>query len=71
MGEENCIEDPGQDGYRSLGKILQGSIRYTVGARNLTKCPSYICPDFIVRIVRTNEAALFSCCNSDWCDQRW
>jgi hypothetical protein len=35
MGEENCIEDPDQEGYRSLGKMLQGSVRYTVWARSL------------------------------------
>jgi len=32
MGKENCIEDRGQEVSRSLGKMLQGSIRYTVVA---------------------------------------
>ena len=35
MGE-NCIEYPDQEGYRSLGKMLPGSVRYTVWARSLT-----------------------------------
>jgi hypothetical protein len=35
MGEENCIEDPDQERYRSLGKMFQGSVRYTVWARSL------------------------------------
>jgi len=34
MGED-CVEDPDQEGYRSLGKMLQGSLRYTVWARSL------------------------------------
>ena len=37
MGEENCVEDPDQEGYRSLGKMLQGSIRDTVGASALSQ----------------------------------
>ena len=35
VGEENCIEDPDQEGYRSMGKMLRGSVRYAVGARSL------------------------------------
>jgi hypothetical protein len=35
MGEENRIENLGQEGYRSLGKMLQGPVRYTVWARSL------------------------------------
>ena len=31
MGEEDCVEDPDQEGYRSLGKMLQGSVLYTFG----------------------------------------
>jgi hypothetical protein len=27
MGEEHCVEDLNQDGYRSLGKMLQGPTR--------------------------------------------
>jgi hypothetical protein len=35
MGEEDGVEDLDQQEYRSLGKMLQGSVRYTVGARSL------------------------------------
>jgi hypothetical protein len=35
MGEENCIENLGHEGYRSLGKMLQGPVRDTVGAWSL------------------------------------
>jgi hypothetical protein len=34
MGEENCVEDLDQEEYRSLGKMLQGSVQY-VWARDL------------------------------------
>ena len=30
IGEENYVEDQDQEGYLSLGKMLQGSIRYIV-----------------------------------------
>jgi len=33
VGEEDCVEDLDQEGYRSLGKMLQGSVRYIVWAR--------------------------------------
>ena len=35
MGEENCVEDLDQEGYRLLGKMLQSSVRYTVWARSV------------------------------------
>jgi hypothetical protein len=35
MDEENCVQDPDDKGYRSLGKLFQGSVRYTVWAKNL------------------------------------
>ena len=49
MGEENCIEDPDQLGYRSLGKIFQGSVLYTVLARSLT---DHETPNGFVKLVR-------------------
>jgi len=35
MGDENCVEDLDQEGYRSLEKMLQGSVRYSIWARVL------------------------------------
>jgi hypothetical protein len=35
MGEKNCVEDLDQEGYRSLGTILQCCVRYTVRTRSL------------------------------------
>jgi len=35
MGEEHCIEDLGQVGYRLLGKKLHGPVRDTVQAWTL------------------------------------
>jgi hypothetical protein len=35
MGEENRIENLGQEEYRSLVKMLQGPVRYTLWARSL------------------------------------
>ena len=35
MGEEHSIEDPNEEGYRSLGKMFQGSVRNTVGTWRL------------------------------------
>ena len=34
MGEENRIENLGEEGNRSLGKMLQGPVRDTVWARS-------------------------------------
>jgi hypothetical protein len=33
---KNRIENLGQEGYRSLGKMLQGPVQYTVWARSLS-----------------------------------
>jgi len=49
MGEENCVEDPDQEGYRSLGKMLQGSVWYTVWARSLADLET---PDGFENLVR-------------------
>jgi hypothetical protein len=35
MGEEDSVEDLDQKEYRSLGKMLQGSVQYIVWARSL------------------------------------
>jgi hypothetical protein len=35
MGDENRIEDLGQEKYLSLEKMLQGHVRYTIWARSL------------------------------------
>jgi hypothetical protein len=32
---EDCVEDLDQEGYRWLGKMLQGSVWYMVWARSL------------------------------------
>jgi hypothetical protein len=37
MGEGNRIEDLGQEGYRSLGKMLQSPVQYTVYAQCLAE----------------------------------
>jgi len=49
MGEENCVEDLDEDGYHSLGKMLQGSVHVTVWARRLTELDT---PDGFVNLVR-------------------
>jgi hypothetical protein len=49
MGEKDCIEDPDQEVYRSLGKMLQGSVRYTVWARSLAALET---SDGFVNLVR-------------------
>jgi len=48
IGEEDCVEVPDQEGYRSLGKMLQGSVRYTVWARSLADLET---PDGFVNLV--------------------
>jgi len=48
-GEENCVEDLDQKGYHSLGKMLQGSVRYTVWDRSLVDLQT---PDGFVNLVR-------------------
>ena len=49
MGEENCVKDLDQEGYRSLEKMLQDSVRYTVWARNLADLET---PDGFPNLVR-------------------
>jgi hypothetical protein len=49
MGEENCVEDLDQERYRSLGKMLQGFVRYTVWAKSLADLGT---PDGFVNLVR-------------------
>jgi hypothetical protein len=49
MGKEDCVEDPDQEGYRSLGKMLQGSVWYTVWARSLANLET---PDGFVSLIR-------------------
>jgi len=49
MGAENRVEDKGEEGYRSLGKMLQRPVRYTVRARSL---PDIDTPDGFVAVVR-------------------
>jgi len=49
MGEENCVEDLDQEGYRSLGQMLQGSVWYTVWTRSLADLET---PDGFVNLVR-------------------
>jgi len=45
----DCVEDPDEGGYRPLGKMLQGSVRYTVWARSLADLET---PDGFVNLVR-------------------
>ena len=49
MGEENRIENLDQEGYRSLGKMLQGPVRDTVWARSLADPKT---PDGFLNLVR-------------------
>ena len=49
MGEKHCIEDLNQEGYRSLGKMLQGPVRNTVQARRLGDLGT---PDGFLDLVR-------------------
>jgi hypothetical protein len=49
MGEENFFEDPDQEGYLSLGKMLQGSFWYTVWTRSLANLET---PDGFVNLVK-------------------
>jgi hypothetical protein len=51
MGAENRIENPGQEGYCSLGKMLQGPVRDTVWARNLADLEA---PDGFLNLVRVD-----------------
>ena len=49
MGEENCVEDSDEERFRSLGKMLQGSVRYTVWAKVLADLET---PGGFVNLVR-------------------
>jgi hypothetical protein len=49
VSEENSVKDLGEEGYRSLGKMLQDPVRYTVRARNLA---DYETPDDVLNLVR-------------------
>ena len=51
LGVENRVEGMGEDGNRSLGKMLQCSVRDTVRARSLAKLET---PDDFVNLVRRN-----------------
>src|SRR5215475_1910541 len=52
MGEQDSIEDLDQEGHRSLGKMLQGSVRYAVWARSLADLET---PDGFVNLVSVGE----------------
>jgi hypothetical protein len=52
MGEENRIEDLGQEGYRLLGNMLQDPVRYTVWARSLAELET---PDGFLNLVRVGK----------------
>ena len=49
MGEEYCIEDLNQKGYRSPGKMLQGPVMNTVRARRLVDLET---PDGFLDLIR-------------------
>jgi hypothetical protein len=52
MDEEDGVEDLDQEQYRSLGKMLQGSVWYVVRARSLADLEI---PDGIVNLVRVGS----------------
>jgi hypothetical protein len=49
MGAENRVENLGEEGYRSLGKMLQGPVRDTIWARSLADLET---PDGSMNLVR-------------------
>jgi len=49
MGAENCVEDTGEEGNRSLGNVLHCPVRYTVRARILADLDT---SDDFVNLVR-------------------
>jgi hypothetical protein len=51
VGEENSVEDLGEEVYRSLGKMLQGPVRYTVRALSLA---DFETPDDVLNLVRVD-----------------
>jgi hypothetical protein len=49
MGKEIGVENLGQNGYRSLGKMLQGPLTYSVCARSRAELET---PDDFLNFVR-------------------
>jgi len=49
MGAENRIEETGEEVNRSLGKMLQCPVRYTVQTRSLVDLET---PDGFVNLIR-------------------
>ena len=49
IGEENRIENLDQEGYRSLRKIFQGPVQYTVWSRSISELHT---PDGFLNLVR-------------------
>jgi ppGpp synthetase/RelA/SpoT-type nucleotidyltranferase len=49
MGEEDCVENQDQEGYRSLWEMLQGPVRDTARARSLADIET---PDGFLNLVR-------------------
>jgi hypothetical protein len=49
---ENGVEDTGEEGNRSLGKVLQCPVRYTVRTRSLADLET---PDGLVNLVRCGK----------------
>jgi hypothetical protein len=49
VSEKNSVKDLGEEGYRSLGKMLQGPVLCTVRARSLA---DFETPDDVLNLVR-------------------
>jgi hypothetical protein len=49
VSEENSVKDLGEEGYRSLGKMLQGPVPYTIRARSLADFGTF---DDVLNLVR-------------------
>jgi hypothetical protein len=49
VGEENSVENLGEKGYRSLGRMLQSPVGYTVRARSLA---DFETTDDVLNLVR-------------------
>ena len=54
MGAENNVGDTGEEGNRSLGKMFQYLVRYTVRARSLADLET---PDGFVNLVMGGSLA--------------
>jgi len=52
MGEDNRIQDLGQEGYRLLGKMHEGPVLYTVWSRSLADLEI---PDGFLNLVRVGK----------------